>query len=244
MSAQFRRRAVFALGIPLALLAGFGAVVLSPLAMQSFADSDTLDWSVLSNIGQTYGAVAALLTALAIGGVVASLLVQGKEMRIAREQAARSLHQGLIHMAIEDPTLIPVFGIEWDHASVGHTRQQLYANLWITHFRSVFELGYITENELRLALADLFRGEVGRACWATSREAFIAGFTSRRHRKFGDIVEGEYARAVEAGPPSASADADGQNEETRIQGRSFAFGGILGASVVMVAWLAGRRLRK
>ncbi|MQA26846.1 MAG: hypothetical protein GEU94_15610 [Micromonosporaceae bacterium] len=62
----------------LTLLATVAAimVLLSPLALPLLGDDGGTDWSLLSNIGQTYGAVSALLAALALGGVVGSLVLQ------------------------------------------------------------------------------------------------------------------------------------------------------------------------
>jgi hypothetical protein len=68
------RHSAFVIGITVATVAFFAVVVLSPLALREFGTSTQANWSQLSNIGQTYGAVSALLTAMALVGVVASLL--------------------------------------------------------------------------------------------------------------------------------------------------------------------------
>jgi hypothetical protein len=65
-------------------------VVISPIALQRIASIHGIKWMRLSNVGQTYGAVSALLTALALGGVVISLLYQARAFKTAREQASRT----------------------------------------------------------------------------------------------------------------------------------------------------------
>jgi hypothetical protein len=51
-------------------------VILSPFAL-TWLQSINKNWSQLSNIGQTYGAISALVSSLALGGVIASLIYQG-----------------------------------------------------------------------------------------------------------------------------------------------------------------------
>ena len=74
----------------IAAIAFLALVILSPLALRALARSFDLNWSNLSNVGQTYSAVSALLTALALGGVVISLLYQAKDVSTACSQAIRT----------------------------------------------------------------------------------------------------------------------------------------------------------
>src|SRR6266568_2590402 len=67
-------------------------VVVSPIALQQIARIHGLNWMRLSNIGQTYGAVSALVTALALGGVIISLLYQARDVKTTREQTSRAFH--------------------------------------------------------------------------------------------------------------------------------------------------------
>jgi hypothetical protein len=67
-------RLLTTVSITVSIIAFLILVILSPLVLRLLASSFNLNWSNLSNIGQTYGAVSALITALALGGVVISLL--------------------------------------------------------------------------------------------------------------------------------------------------------------------------
>ena len=78
-------------------------VVISPIALQQLVRIHGVNWTRLSDIGQTYGAVSALLTALALGGVVVSLLYQARDVKAAREQASRTFHHELLKMEMKNP---------------------------------------------------------------------------------------------------------------------------------------------
>jgi hypothetical protein len=60
----------------------------SPWALRAFGGSTTR-WERLSFIGQTYGAASALLAALALIGIAATLIFQAHDTKIAREEARR-----------------------------------------------------------------------------------------------------------------------------------------------------------
>ena len=62
------------------------------IALRDLTGSFGLDWPSLSDVGQTYGAVSALVTALALGGVMISLLYQARDVSTARSQATRTFH--------------------------------------------------------------------------------------------------------------------------------------------------------
>ncbi len=78
-------------GVVIAAFVFLALVILSPFALRVLATSFGLNWSNLSNIGQTYGAVSALITALALGGVVVSLLYQARDVGTARSHAIRNV---------------------------------------------------------------------------------------------------------------------------------------------------------
>src|SRR5690349_8108119 len=88
-------------------------VIISPAALNLVARIPGMNWARLSNVGQTYGAISALLTALALGGVVISLIYQARDVRTAREQASRAVHQELLKIEMEDPFYMEILGIPW-----------------------------------------------------------------------------------------------------------------------------------
>ena len=85
----------------IAAIAFLALVILSPLGLHALARSFDLNWSSLADIGQTYSAVSALLTTLALGGVVISLFYQAKEIGTARSHAIRTFHFELLRMELK-----------------------------------------------------------------------------------------------------------------------------------------------
>ncbi len=78
-------------------------VITSPLAPRAIALIPNISWPELSNIGQTYGAVSALLAALALVGVATSVLTQNHELRHSSWESGRARHLEITRMALDDP---------------------------------------------------------------------------------------------------------------------------------------------
>src|ERR1700730_8695689 len=57
-------RLIFVTSIILAKFAGLTLVTASPLALRSLANLHQFDWPLLSNVGQTYGAISAMLVVI------------------------------------------------------------------------------------------------------------------------------------------------------------------------------------
>ncbi|MGH3381602.1 MAG: DUF6082 family protein [Actinoallomurus sp.] len=75
----------------LLLLIAMTAVALigvSPIALGVF-NGGTDHWERLSFIGQTYGAASAVISVLALVGIVATLSYQAREVKLSREEARR-----------------------------------------------------------------------------------------------------------------------------------------------------------
>ena len=127
----------------IAAIAFLAAVILSPLALHALARSFDLNWSNLSDVGQTYSAVSALLTALALGGVVISLLYQAKDVSTARSQAIRTMHVDLLRMELEHEDYMWASGAPWGMAipaNYGHLRRHVYVHMLLSFWESQFLL--------------------------------------------------------------------------------------------------------
>jgi hypothetical protein len=86
------RRSTAPTVVLLAAVVTLVAVLLTPLGLQWIGHRPGHDWPLLGNVGQAYGAASAILAALALVGVVASLVLQAREAKVSREQALRALH--------------------------------------------------------------------------------------------------------------------------------------------------------
>jgi hypothetical protein len=196
------RTALIALGGFLALV----LVAFSPLFLRWLTALPEMDWALLTNIGQTYGAASALLSAIALGGVAASLIYQAHEAKIARHDAMRTAHFELVRMSLEEPLYMACWGGSELPAHLSRARQIAFANLittfwWHTHT--------VTRNSesFRLLFADFFKGEIGRTWWASGgrtgwwKQAATEGVRSIKAWK---IVEEEHNKALATGPPRTS----------------------------------------
>ena len=101
-------RLIFVTSIILATFAGLALVTASPLALRSLANLHQFDWPRLSNVGQTYGAISAMLVVIGLSGVAVTVFLQVRESRHTRVQAARTRHYDLMRMALDDPVLMEV----------------------------------------------------------------------------------------------------------------------------------------
>ncbi|CNF16636.1 Uncharacterised protein [Mycobacterium tuberculosis] len=210
-------------------------VILSPLAMLGmFADID-VDWPLLGNIGQTYGAVSAVLAAAALAVLGVSVALQAKEMRHAREQAARSTQFELMRMMVDDPVYREVVG--WDSReglSSDELRRDVYINLLLNWWRMRWEFKDMPEHEVRAAArGDIFFGSAGRDYWRRRGEQRLSFAKTRRERRFEEMFAEEYAAAMAAGPEEPSP-------ARRTNGRRVGIAVALGAGAV--AGMACHRL--
>src|SRR5438045_9631717 len=88
-----RRRWLFRLTLYLsfALLAAvlLSAILFSPLFLRRVAEVRGVNWNLLGNIGQTYGAASAILSAVALLGIAVSLVLQRRQARAERIRIVR-----------------------------------------------------------------------------------------------------------------------------------------------------------
>ncbi|MEN8649109.1 DUF6082 family protein [Streptomyces sp. 21So2-11] len=201
----YRSRAfVLALSV-LALVASLGLVYVSPLALPALDRGSEHDWKRISEIGQTYGAVSALLSALAVLGVVASLVLQAREAKAARVQNTRIMHIDLAKTAMENPQYLDCWGGPDATRSVLLRQQHMYVNLVVSHWEMAFEVGDLTDQWVAAGADEIFAGEIGRTFWARSRTGRIATAATRRSRLLHQIIDGRYEIALRTPPRIAPA---------------------------------------
>ena len=202
------RKAMISMAVLAATVGALGLVLLSPLLLRQLGTLRGVDWTRLSNIGQTYGAASAILSALALGAVAVSLLVQARQTKVQQIQAVLGYHLELMRMTLDDPPVyLPCWGWNLDMPEVTRKRQQIFTIMMMNHEVMGYMVGVTSELSLRgVFLADLFQGEVGRQYWKHARDVWTLELReSRRGRRFVQIVENEYNRAVAAGPPLITA---------------------------------------
>ncbi|TQS30270.1 DUF6082 family protein [Microbispora sp. KK1-11] len=182
-------------------------VTASPLLLNMLYRTFDVDWSLIGQVGETYGAASALLAALAFMGVAISLVIQASQVRTARIQAVRDMQRDLIRLEMDDPSLYgSVLGITGD-LSDDDIRQHLYAVLWMNWARLAYEAGVVSEWSLRVELlSDMFKNQSGRDWWAHVGPLWELGASGagRAEKRFYRIVESEYEKALKVSPTSHS----------------------------------------
>ncbi len=177
--------------ITLVVIALIGA---SPWALRAFG-GPTGRWERLSFIGQTYGAASALLAALALIGIAATLIFQAHDTRIAREEARRIAIADLLKMAMDDPALDEAWGPVPADADRRARRQLMYINMIISEWQMSFETKALPEKRLRAVSREMFSGRPGRAFWEEARQVRMGTAGSKRGRRFHEILDEEYRLA-------------------------------------------------
>jgi hypothetical protein len=178
-------------------------VLISPLLLRQLGRVNGIDWSRLSNIGQTYGAASAILSAVALIGVSLSLIVQARQARAERVRVVRERHMELLRIVLDAPDLYgPIIG-ELTPRAPDETRQFLFATMWMNYARMGYQLGILDEQLIREeVLRSAFGGEPLRKWWAVAGKYWsISAKSDRRARQFTRITNDEYHRAVAGGPP-------------------------------------------
>jgi hypothetical protein len=80
----------------------------------------------------------------------------------------------------------------------------MYVNLILSYWESRYELGQLTEAHVREAAAHMFQASPGRDFWADARALRTATSASRKARRFHQILDEEYLRALTPGPSPAA----------------------------------------
>jgi uncharacterized membrane protein len=186
----------------LLLLTALIAVALigvSPIALGIF-NGTTDKWERLSFIGQTYGAASAIVSVLALVGIVLTLSYQAREAKLAREETRRQAVGDLLKMAMDDPDLDECWGPVVGPDDPKTRKQLLYTNMIISEWSLSFETRALPEPRLRAIANEMFQGTVGRNYWQSARHARLSTSSGRRERRFHEILDEEYRRAR---PPTA-----------------------------------------
>ena len=241
---QRAQRWLLGLGVGVAAAAVMAIVLLSPFALSRFAVIVNPDeWSQLSDVGQTYGAVSALISALAIGGVAATLLLQGRQARSQTVQTVRGLHFELTRIALEKPELYIPCWRPLRAATLEEKQQHLYQNLLISWMWMNYDLTRFPDAQLRTLFSQLFLGAPAREYWRAVENGWLptyaGAWSNRRGRRFYRILTEEFERAEANGDPTMPRQLDAPTiivKRNRTRASAVVVGAILGS---LAAWVYG-----
>jgi len=169
-------------------------VLASPFFLRNLGHLRSADWNQLSQIGQTYGAASAILSVIALIAIAVSLLVQARQAKAERFRLVRERHFELLRMVLDSPEeYAEVIGTQ----NGPDLKKFLFATMWINYARLGFQMGVLTEEVLRKDILAGFAGAPLRLWWASARDGWLGEpRTDRRQRRFAQVVDEEYSRAL------------------------------------------------
>jgi hypothetical protein len=201
------------LAIAAVAISGF-TLIASPLLLVAVS-ALPLNWSRLSEIGQSYTGISAVLSAVALIGVALSFRLQSRQVDIARAQAVRDMQFGLLRLAMDDSTLASVLTTSAGTAdtSFDEFRKGAYRNQWFQYFAFGYCSRDISRSNLHNALIyNFFPVEANRLWWIRVRHLWLteAAHQSKIYREFIEVVEQAFQEvsnktAREGGDPSEVA---------------------------------------
>lgn len=192
-----------------AIFSSIVLVILSPLAFRRIANVPGINWSLLSNVGQTYGAVSAILAALGLTGVALSIFLQVREARHNRLQAGRTRQYELIRLAMDDPLYMKVFSSV--HGSSESQRLTTYINLFLQYLHMLWDFNDLPEKQLRYVSSDLLGSQAGREYWKEYGDTWRDLISNKRAAKFYSILDEVYKLSVRSATENTEDSADGRD---------------------------------
>jgi hypothetical protein len=154
-----------------------GLILVYPVYLQGVAKRQDRDWQTLSEVGQAYGGISAVLSGLALCGVVVSLVLQWRQTLWSRTTGARERHFELMKLTLDDPQL----SYEMRHGEdVLEYRRKIVNSLWMSHWRMLWDIGDVDQQFLRSAFDELFADPQAREWWREAGPFWIARRSRRR----------------------------------------------------------------
>jgi hypothetical protein len=139
-----------------------------------------------SDLDRAYAAASAMISVLALCGVIISLTLQWRQVQVSQAVAAKERHFELVMLAFEDPRLVfeqsPLLQTDHDR------RVWMHSNLWMTQWNLLWQLRQIDESKLRRLALTLFQ-DPSRLTWWQAAGSTWSGDHSRRSRAFFQIVQ-------------------------------------------------------
>jgi hypothetical protein len=195
------------------LLIGLVGIALLAIAPVSFLTAPALllwinepiannELERLSNAGQAYGGLSALLSGVATVAVAAALLLQVRQIRMSQAQGVRMIQIELMGLLIHNPELRPVSPTLGD-VNRDQRLRDIYTNLMLRYLEMGYEIGYFPAQNIRAELLSQFAVEDIRRFWARTRPLQLTSINNKAQRRFAEIVDEAFEAAVAAGPATS-----------------------------------------
>jgi hypothetical protein len=147
--------------------------------------------------------LSTLISSIALVGVVISLLLQARQLRVNQVQAARASQIELIKFALSNPEIsMEVEGAEDSETFI----RNVVRNWYFTHLSLGYEVGNVPRSRLQSIASLLFADESTRRWWAETRQGYNEGASSRRDKEFFTIIDGEYQKSNQRSESAKTGD--------------------------------------
>jgi Family of unknown function (DUF6082) len=166
------------------------------------------DWSELSDIGQSFTGVSALLSAAALAAVAVSIRMQAREVRLSHATAVYGFQRELIGMALEESDYLACLGS--DGLPVDEKKFRIYNTLWLRYYELAFESTNLSPTRIVYALKhERFCNSIVRQHWVSVRE----NWRDTTNPAFVALVDQAYDAALQAQERESTRESIGQTED-------------------------------
>jgi hypothetical protein len=152
-----------------------------------------VDWTRLSEIGQAFGIVSVIISAVALVAVSFSLRIQRRQARVAQLEAVVALRIQLLQHAIKKPRYLKIWGFDTPGERAPETA---YISMVFAYLKMAFTLELLTELELRHYCKTAFaEPSVGRF-WKSARHVYLNDASTPKGHLFAHIMDGEFRASL------------------------------------------------
>jgi hypothetical protein len=173
----------------------------------------TEKWQHWALIGETFGALSAMLSGLALVALVITFTLQFRELKTQRTELSqqrealsrtaeanlRMLHMELTKLALNDEVLADVWPA-YSELSRDRRRQFLYINLILQQVMLEARITHVADAQVEANLRHLLQGPIIREYWAATRAArmslLVKGSAEHRFSELVDSIWREYDSVI------------------------------------------------
>jgi len=221
-------------GAVVAIVATATILLASPFVLSAVAPFSD-DWSKLSDVGQSYGAAAAVFSGLAFIGVMFTLFTLNRQSAFQQALSLRTLHVDVLRTVIEHPDYERAMR---DGDNDDHLPLWAYFNLRLQTIYFFWRCGEVDDANAVAEIGALMKFRVFDEWWLTEgAPLWNAGHQAPSERRFVSMVETtrkhvEHPAKIAAVPPQRRSARSGSITATSF---ALATGAAFGASVASIA---------
>ncbi|MEV6844714.1 DUF6082 family protein [Actinoplanes sp. NPDC051411] len=181
-------------------MATLAVVVASPIILETIYAPDR-DYSVAGDVGQAYGGASAVVGAIALLVVAASVLLQYRQHGAQRAESLGRFNEELVALAMENPKYRQCWGARVSPQDVDEDLFY-YCSKLIKMWTQAWELHRIDERQAREYLKNFFDSEIPRLFWESHGDWHRRGAARSPADRFRELVNEEFLLAKKGGAPS------------------------------------------